>query len=248
MTVRSVLTALLVGAVAAVCVRLGFWQISRLHEKQALNAAIDRALALPPLELRDLDAPVDSVAGRRVAVRGTYDEAHQVLLSARVHEGAPGVNVVTPLVAGGKAVLVDRGWMSAGDAATARPQNFPEPGEREVVGIAESIPSGVGGPAIRVLEADSVSLLSMRRLDRDSLAGRFTYALAPFVVRQLPGANLPRNPVRIPPKHFDESMHVSYAVQWFLFAVILVVGSIALAWSRRGGRGAPIPDPRDGEA
>src|SRR4029077_8211627 len=99
-----------------------------------------------------------------------------------------------------------------------RPQDYPEPGEREVVGIAESIARGAGGPAIRVLEADSEALLSMRRLDRDSLDGQFTYALAPFVVRQLPGASLPPHPVRIPPKHFDETMHVSYAVQRVLFS------------------------------
>jgi surfeit locus 1 family protein len=247
-TVRSVLTALLVGAVAAVCVRLGFWQISRLHEKQALNAAMDRALAMPPLELSELGGAPDSVVGRRVAVRGTFDEARQVLLSARTYNGSPGVHVVTPLVVGAHAVLVDRGWLPADDAATARPQRYLEPGEREVVGIAEAIAHGAGGLASRVIEADSVRLISARRLDFDSLSAAFPYALAGFAVRQLPGPGVPAEPVRTPPKHFDETMHVSYAVQWFLFATILVVGSIALAWSRRGGRGAPIPDVPEREA
>ena len=145
-------------------------------------------------------------------------------------------------------MLVDRGWLPSGDAATARPQDYPEPGEREVIGMAISVVRSMGGPAVRTFEADSVRLLSARRIDLDSLQRWIPYRLAPFALLQLPGPGVPSRPVRVPPKHFDESMHVSYAVQWFLFAVILVVGSIALAWSRRGGRGAPIPDPRDGEA
>ena len=242
---RSILVLLLVLAGASVCVRLGFWQISRWHEKQSLNAALRGALAAPPLVIRGATPPLDSVRGRRVEARGRFDESRQVLLAGRASEGSPGVDVVTPLlIAGGSgAVLVDRGWLYAPDAATARPQDFPEPGERLVVGVAEPLRRGAGGTPIRLLRADSArptARYSARWLDLDSLAGRFPYPLASYMLRQLPGAGVPAKPFRRAPRPLDEMMHVSYAVQWFLFAAIMLGGSAALARSRRRGRGMVV--------
>jgi surfeit locus 1 family protein len=234
---RSLLVVVVVVAVAAVCVRLGFWQLDRLGQKRALNARVREALALPPVPY-DGGHPA-ALAGRRVVVRGTYDEGHQLLLAARTDGGGPGVHVVTPLrpVTGGAAVLVDRGWLPADDAATARPQDDPEPGERDVIGIAEPAPRGTRA-RYRRLEAPGMELWSSLRVDLDSLGARLPYALAPILVRQLPGAGVADRPRRLVPKPADESMHLGYAVQWFLFATILVVGSIVLAVGRHR-RGPP---------
>ncbi len=237
MRARTVVAAVVVAAAAAVCVRLGFWQIDRLHQKQALNRQLREALALPPFVVTGI-APrfvIDPPRPHRDLVAGTYDERHQVLLSARSHAGAPGVHVVTPMVLadGRSAVLIDRGWLSAPDAATALPQDHPEPGLRRVVGLAEPIGRGLGGPPLRVLEADSVTVWSAARLDLDSLAKRVPYSLASFSVRALPEAGAPAEPVREPPQPWDEMMHTSYAIQWFTFAAILLVGPLFLARSRR---------------
>ncbi len=246
MRARALLTGLLVVAVAAVCVRLGFWQISRWHEKQRLNAGQRAALAAAPLERGRHPAPLAAVRGRRLRLRGRFDETRQVLLAGRPHAGSPGVHVVTPLVlAGGSAVLVDRGWLYAADAATARPQDLSEPGEREVTGLAEPLARGGRGGRLVRLAASGPTLWSGRVLDPDSLAPRFPYPLAGYVVRQLPGAGVPAQPLRLPPQPYDETMHVSYAIQWFLFAAILVGGSLAVARSRarRGPRSASDVDP-----
>jgi surfeit locus 1 family protein len=234
MKLRTALAALLILVAAGVCVRLGFWQLSRWHEKRALNVALHAAMTAPPRELAGAAAPLDSVLRRRVRVVGRFDESRQVLLSGRAQNHGPGVEVVTPLrLADGSAVLVDRGWLFAADAMTARPQQYPEPVERAVLGMAEAIPRGRGGPPLRTLEADSITLYSARWLDLDSLAARYPYALAPFVVRELPGPGVPAEPARTPPRPYDESMHVSYTAHWFLFALILLVGPLAVARSRR---------------
>jgi surfeit locus 1 family protein len=238
----------LVGAVlllvaAGVCIRLGIWQVSRLHQKQAMNAALREALAAPALTLGAVPAPPDSVRHRRVRARGRFDEKHQLLLVGRGHDGSPGVNVVTPLMLeGGSAVLVDRGWIYAGDAATARPQEFPEPGVREVVGIADSLSRGRGGAPLRTLEADSVTVWTARWMDFDTLAAHFPYRIAPYSIRQLPGEDVPEHPARSAPKPLDESMHVSYAAQWFLFASILLFGPAVVALSRRRAARGPQSD------
>jgi surfeit locus 1 family protein len=236
---------LAVGLVAAVCVRLGFWQISRLHEKRAENQHRATALAAPPVPVGAALVGAAERPGLKLEVRGRYDERHQILLSARPHNGSPGVHVVTPLLFedGPGAVLVDRGFLYAGDAATARPQDYPEPGEQIVTGVAEPLRRGAGGAPLRAIEQDSLTVWSARWLDIDTLKTRLPYAIAPWVVNQLPGAEVPSQPERIAPRPLDEIMHVSYAVQWFLFATILVVGSliIALRSRREGVRGRPIP-------
>jgi surfeit locus 1 family protein len=129
--------------------------------------------------------------------------------------------------------------MFADDAASARPQLDREPGEVSVTGIADSIPSGETGGTWRAIESDSVTLWSARRLALDSLRVRLPYALAPWVVHQLPGPGVPARPVRAAPAPLDESMHVSYAVQWFLFALILIAGPPIVMRSRRRARERP---------
>jgi surfeit locus 1 family protein len=157
------------------------------------------------------------------------------------------VHVVTPLViAEDRAVLVDRGWLYSDDAATAHPERLPEPGVQRVVGIAEPLKGGRAGAALTVIRSDSASLLSARWLDRDSLAGRFPYALAEFSVRQLPAEGVPAQPLRTNPTPYDEMMHLSYAIQWFSFATILVVGSLILGLRRK--RPADLVPPVPGRA
>lgn len=239
----TAIAILAVAVMVAVCVRLGFWQLSRLGEKRALNAAMRQALEAPPVEIAGAPPPADAVRGRRVRVRGAYDESRQVLLSGRAMAGSPGVHVVTPLVLdGGAAVLVDRGWLFSADAATARPQRHPEPGAREVLGFAEPLHHGLGGPRVRRIVDDSLALHSARWLDADSLASRFPYPLAGFSVRALPGPGVPDEPRRAPPLPHDESMHLGYAVQWFSFAAILAGGSIVVALNRRKRGDTRAPD------
>jgi surfeit locus 1 family protein len=242
MKLGSVLVTLGVLAGATVCVRLGFWQISRLHEKQALNAALRASESGPALVVRG-DPPLPEQARHRILeVTGRFDEHHQFLLSGRAHDGAPGVEVVTPLRLSGSAtaILVDRGWLPSPDAATARPQDYPEADERVVRGLAEELRHGAAGPPVRALPADRVALWSVRWLDADSVAPRMPYAIAGFWLRELPGPGVPDRPRRSRPAPFNEMTHLSYAIQWFLFATIMLGGSAVLAWTRRR-RGAASP-------
>ena len=105
----------------------------------------------------------------------------------------------------------------------------------------ERVRPSPGMRPLGTVRADSATLWSMRSLDRDSLAARFPYTLAGFVVRQLPGEGVPDHPLRTPPRPYDETMHLSYAVQWFTFAAILLGGSVILAFTRRRGGVAVAP-------
>src|SRR5258708_16533908 len=169
--------------VAAVSVRLGFWQIARLHEKEALNARLRAALAAAPGDLAAADRALArgpaALRFGRWAARGRFDETRQFLLMGRARNGEPGVEVVTPLVpdracggahgGGGPAVLVNRGWIPSADAATANPEQYPAPGERAITGLAEPLAPGAAHAYGRV-EIDSLEVWSVSQLAADSVA------------------------------------------------------------------------------
>jgi len=252
--VLPLLIAVAVIAASAVCVRLGFWQLSRWHEKQALNAAIRASESTTGLVVSGEPPPATAALNRSLHAMGRYDETRQFLLSGMLHEGEPGVEVVTPLrIAGATtAILVNRGWLPADDATTARPQDHPEPGEVTVDGVAEAVKLGAGPPGPRPLSApapprtaparDSIALYSVRWLDADSIATRLPYPIAAYVVRQRPGASVPGLPRRTARPLYDETMHLSYALQWFLFAVAIPAGTAVLAWSRRRRAASRSPE------
>src|SRR5690349_13649408 len=97
---------------------LMFWQIDRLHQKQAIIAKVEQEAKRPAVLLADAQAEVaaDGAAAvryRKVADTGTFDTDAEVTVPNRTFEGAPGRWVVTPFLPeeGGPAVLVVRGWI-----------------------------------------------------------------------------------------------------------------------------------------
>jgi len=153
--------------------------------------------------------------------RGEYDYAQERLWRPRPYEGVPGVALLTPIkLADGSAVLVDRGWAPSPDAYHVDQRAYREPDTADVVGIGMAAPRARG-------DVDPAKL-------RDSLP----YPLLPFVIQLLPpSTNLRRPPqpalVCMPPPELSDGPHLSYAIQWFSFAVIIVVGSAALVRKQR---------------
>lgn len=235
---RAVAVAVLVLAGTAVCARLGLWQASRLLEKQRLNAALRAAIAAPALDHGDRLRPRAEVDHRRVRLAGRFDESRQVLLTGRFVDGEPGVDVVTPLLLAGDslAVPVLRGWLAADDPAVADLASHREPARRVVLGFASAPAPPLRRFPWRTVRADSPWVWSTRGFDADSLRPRVPYAVAPYVVRELPGPGVPAAPRRSAPEPYDEFPHLSYAIQWFAFGAILLAGSGWLAWARRRAR------------
>jgi cytochrome oxidase assembly protein ShyY1 len=241
---RAALRALLVLAATAACIRLGVWQLARMHEKHALHATARARLAEPPIEVAGALPRMEPGAGRRVHLRGRWERSVHVLLSGRTHLGAAGVSLVTPVrLPSGEAVLVERGWLAAADARIAHPEHFPD-SSADVVGLALPFARAAHPPPWVRLASDSarVALWSARALEPDSAAARLPGTLATWWLRALPDARGPHvlggeaapepEPYEVP----DEAIHLSYAIQWFAFAAIIAIGSLALAARSAGSR------------
>ena len=244
-TFRGVLAAAFILVMCGVCVRLGFWQLDRLKQRKARNHAIEVAQRMPPLVLDSATAAAvarDPAAyiNRTVRVTGTYDPDGDVILRGRASEGAPGVHIVTPMLVAHvpQAVLVNRGWVPSPDAATVDAAPYAEPGVRTVTGIFMEVPRNtnrVGHAATVIVNGRAVT--TYRRLDLNALGPRYPRPLLPLYVQQLPGPDSAsgRPPIRVPRPVLDNGPHLSYAVQWFSFAAIGIVGLvIVVARQRRG--------------
>ena len=243
MTPRTLVLAACVVLAAAICVRLGFWQLSRMREKHAIHAAQRALLAEPPIDVAHALPAPPPPGGRRVRVHGRWDRSAHVLLSGRTHMGAAGVSLVSAMrLASGEAVLVERGWLAAADSRSAHPEASPD-SVAELTGVALPLErSRHPTPWVALPSLDARSRLwSARALDADSAAARFAGPLAPWMLRALPES--PREPAAVerpipePYEVPDEAMHLSYAIQWFAFAVIIAGGSLALATRRKPAAG-----------
>ena len=226
---RIVILALLL--VAALFVRLGFWQVDRLGERRASTRLALAARAEPPRELgTGADWTAAELHERWVEAAGTYDRDHEVVLRGQAFQGTPGVHVVTPLRITGSdsAVLVLRGFVPAPDAIRADLEGLDEPGRVRVRGLATSIPSGGGQP----LEREEGT--TWARLDLEALRARVPYPLLPVLARQAPDSALPNLPRRLSPAEPSDGPHLNYAVQWFLFAAMTVAFAVLVVGRRAG--------------
>ena len=219
--VPSLATALLL----PLFIVLGLWQLQRGEDKRALMATAEARAALPPLDLNALreawPGPA-SLAWRPVRVRGTWDPAHQVLLDNQVADGQPGYLVFTPLrLEGGRSVLVNRGWIGGGLERDRVPDLHLDGATVVVTGVAAPPP-----PAGLWVRSDFAELLApdvlrVQRLDPASLSGRLGIELEAFTIRlDVDQPDGYRRAWSIPGLHPER--HTAYAIQWFLFAAILL--------------------------
>jgi surfeit locus 1 family protein len=244
---RSIALILLCAIISAVFISLGFWQLGRHRERQAVVASQTRRIAAPPLDrggALSSDAELDY---RRVTLSGRYDVSNEIVVMNRTRQGAPGVHVLTPLLLQDTdtAILVNRGWVYSPDGSSIELLRwragiaFPESagglsGPVDVSGLllpfsdsAEEAPPRSGSDTAR----------RMPRLQRGRLIRMLPYPLAPKYVQLLAADSIVRRgvPTPVPPPTLSLGSHLSYAIQWFAFAVICVVGCAALLLRGRGG-------------
>lgn len=226
---RNVLAAVFAIATALIFSRLGVWQLQRLHERRTRNDALAARLRTPALPLSQLPADSAGAHWRRALVTGSYDFDHQIVLSGRTHDGSPGVQILTPMHPenGGPAVLVNRGWVYSPDAASVDLGKWDEPPHETVTGYVEDFVHGGRGVARLPSHPNAWT-----RLDAEELRTAFPFPIAPYYVvaldtlaeyrlaHQIPGVTA----VRLELPQMDDGPHLSYAIQWFTFAAVALVG------------------------
>ena len=210
---------------AVVCVRLGFWQLSRLEQRRAFNAQLSARLAAPPSPITAL--PSDTAAGhyRRVSARGVFDYPRQVVLATRSSLGSPGVHVLTPLrLDDGTIAMVNRGWVYAPDAITIDGAKWREH-EGDSVTVRGYAETWSGRERASLPESQR----AVRALDSSRVARLVGAPIRPYFVAQTSdSAAAADRPVRLGEPELAEGSHKGYAIQWFSFALVALIGGSLL--------------------
>ena len=226
---RWLLFALTVAALAWGASLLGQWQFHRLDERRAENRLVATNLQRPPVPIDDVLAagrPArEHDEWREVVVHGTWDDAHTIVIKYQTRDGAPGVDVVTPLrTDSGTAVLVDRGWLATQNNGGTRP-HLPAAttGPVTVIGWVRVDGSG-GSTTVSDLAARSISSTAAAKVLPYRLYGGFldVHTESPAPAKALQPTELPDDT--------SEGPHFFYGLQWWFFGALAVIGFGYLAY------------------
>ena len=277
-TARRALGLIVLAVVLAIsCGLLGRWQWNRHVARDAVIAGIEANYDAAPVPLEELLAsPATALPGgdvwRRATVVGHYDAARTALLRNRPINGQPGFHALVPFVvseragatpAGGAAapvlIVIDRGWVPTGELD--RPASIPAPPTGTVqitVRLRADEPTSPrGAPAGQVQAIAVEQVLTAGGLDPRAVDAYSAYGA---LAAEQPAAASAIG--ALPKPSTDPGSHLSYAFQWWTFALGALIGFSRLAWvelhepdaaaqaapaaSRRGrGRGRSAEDEED---
>ncbi|HET9379455.1 MAG TPA: SURF1 family protein [Streptomyces sp.] len=215
-------------------IRLGIWQMHRYELRTDRNELVSGALATDPVPVTRLTSPGHAVTTgeryRTVTAEGRFAPDDEVVVRRRTNSDEEvGFHVLTPFVlADGRVLLVNRGWIPAdGMSQTAFPE-VPAPPRGELTLTGRLMPdetteaSGIkdlkGLPDRQIMLIDSER--QARRLGAPVLGG-YVVQTAP-----VPGDGGPE-PIGEPGRE-NAALNYAYAVQWWLFAAGVPVGWFVL--------------------
>jgi len=207
----------------ALTARLGFWQLERAAQKQAMQTRLDERTQLPELKAAELAldaATAPAQYERHVRVRGRWLADKTVFLDNRPMAGRVGFYVLTPLLLDdGTPLLVLRGWAPRNAAQRAELPALQTPaGQIEVLGKLGPTPS-------RLYQFGTAESGTIRQnVDLSDYARETGLALRPLVLQQL---GMPTEFTdgllrQWPAPAVDIHKHYGYAFQWFALSTLLV--------------------------
>lgn len=215
---------------AILCTLFGVWQWNRREEALAAIARLEANWSATPVPLAEALPHTDDYTIAQqwlpVVVEGEYLADEQLLLRARVRDGEVGFNVITPfLTTDGTVFIVDRGWLPAGDSIEA-PDLVP-PAPEGTITIVARLRANEGQIIGRSAPEGQLS-----SVDLDVLATQFdvpVYTGAYGLIATEDGV-IPRDIAPHIRPELDEGPHLSYTLQWFVFAAM---GLFAYGWALR---------------
>lgn len=209
---------------AIVCCLLGMWQFARRAEARVEITKIETNYDSAPRPLDEVLPTVNSFDAAQkwtpITVEGTYLPKDQLLVRNRPFNGNPGFEVLTPLLLeDGTVFIVNRGWLPTGDAQDS-PDSVPAPPSGTVTVEARLKP---GEPTLPGRSAPAGQIATIQLDDIAAALGHPTFTGA-YGVLATETPSVPTMPALAPKPVLDEGPHLSYALQWFVFALFGFLG------------------------
>lgn len=241
---------------AIVCGFLANWQFDRSEGRNAEIAIVEQNYERAPIPFDEAVADDDvfdpETEWLPVILEGRYLVDEQLLARNRPHGGSSAFEVLVPFeLTDGRIIIVNRGWVAPGEGPL--PDYIPEPPQGENVTVvvrlrpSEMVPrSGRGAPEGQV---PTINLPAIAELTGENTV---TSVYGLMVTEDPAVADVPR---KVDPPTEDPGPHLSYAIQWILFAImgfIFIVYIIRTERAQRredaGGAPAIVKRRRDKDA
>ncbi len=232
----SIVLILCMLAATAVLCGLGFWQVQRLAQKEALIAKVSQRLKSPEVPLADVEAMLsrgEDIEYFPVVVSGRFDHSREQYFFATL-DGRSGWNVYAPLVlADGRTLLVNRGFVPMDRRDPATRTDGQVEGEQRFSGLARLAPGAKPNSFIPENAPQKREFFWKSLGEMALAAGLEPDALVPFFVDAGPSPAKGLLPIGGTTIVEFPNSHLQYAFTWFgLAAACLGVGGFFL-YSRR---------------
>lgn len=219
---------------------LGFWQLDRAAQKQAIFDEYVNRAGLEPVDWnKEVSKPLsgEAVLWRRAIVRGHYADGDVFLLDNQILKGSAGYLVYSPLRIEGTniRVIINRGWVAGGEYRDKVPQIDRPTDLVTLTGLATDYPPSPGiiiGGDDQNLQMMAPGISRMQVISDSLLKKILGYPLLPNVI--MLDASAPTGFIRewSQPGSGRET-HLGYAFQWFTLAAALAVIYISVNLRRR---------------
>ncbi len=222
--------------VLIILVNLGMWQLRRLDERHNLNREITAGLNQPPITITDSAINPADLHRQRVSASGTFDNQNSIILRGRTLNGQQGAELVVPLqlAESNQAVLVNRGWIPLADSQREARRIFDALGRVTIAGLAyqtQTRPKAYFAPTDPPLAPNQSRLDVWFRVDIDRIQEQVEYPLlSVFIDQTLTEESSLTLPIAHKPFELNDGSHLGYAIQWFLFTIILALIYGAFSW------------------
>lgn len=229
---------------------LGVWQLNRANEKEAqfnemqslsstqainVNNNLPTQIANPHVEKGSANS---LRAFLPVLAEGRYLEEQQFLLDNIIYKGKPGYYVISPfrLKDSDEVLLVNRGWLEKTDALPVLPDisinsNSTDFSSQIIEGVLANPRSKpvIGGDLPTPVSPTPPLWFYM---DLEYFKKQTELNVLPLVLRLNPETN--SRFVRDWPKYKAKTgMHIGYAIQWFVFALFVLIAWIGIIYKSR---------------
>lgn len=209
---------------AIACAFLSNWQFTRNADRAEQLALVEANYDASPVPLADVLAPGAMLAPsdewQPVVLTGEYLADEQILVRNRPHGGTAAFEVLVPFrLDDGRVLVVNRGWIPPG-ADRPEPDAVPAPPAGAVTVVVrvrpgEALPgSGRSAPAGQV---PTIHLETIAAAVGADVADLETGAYGVLVSEEPQAATMPQ---ALESPSEDPGPHLSYAIQWILFAIM----------------------------
>ncbi len=217
-----------------ILIYLGCWQLNRAQYKQYLMLSLEQKITNIPVMLHKISEPT-LIKDRftPVYIQGTYLNKYTFLIDNQMHDHQAGYRIITAFQSPylDKLVLIDRGWIARTSDRNVIPPIKDIYGIQKIEGVINHVTSGITLTKEEQSELTSWPYV-IQTLDYQAIQKHLPKSTFEFVVRLRYPEDIAA--YKLPPIDFGlpSNKHLSYALQWFSFALLLIIYYIVLSFKR----------------